>query len=82
MGKLFISEVPGHEGDCLPTWLNPWGCRFMGRIDGGVTGFFKKAVKRRYLPGYKKTGAEFHGLIRFGTGVVISTEWDNDDDEC
>lgn len=51
----------------------------MGRIDGGVTGFFKKAVKRKWLPGYKKVGDEFHGLIRFNTHEVVSTEWDSDD---
>lgn len=57
------SKVPGHEGRCVPTWLNR--NQVCHRLDGGVTGFFKLTPTFLGLP-VRKVGEEFHGIIKDG----------------
>jgi hypothetical protein len=64
---ILESRVPGHEGECAPTWLNRNS--ICNRIDGGVSGFFRSIVRGRWFK--RLVGREFHGLIR--DGVVYST---------
>lgn len=71
LGPTLVSAVPGHEGQCRPTWTNSGGGLF-ARLDGGVTGFFRRVHRIRHLPGQWPYGPEFHGIIR--DGVVYSTE--------
>jgi hypothetical protein len=55
-----LSQVPGFEGKCTPTWLNT--NTVDNRMDGGVTGFFKLTKKVLFFT--IKTGEEFHGIIK------------------
>jgi hypothetical protein len=65
------SAVPEHEGQCRPTWTNtPGGLNH--RLDGGLSGFFRRVRRLPRLPGLWPYGPEFHGIIR--GGVVYSTE--------
>jgi len=70
MDKGIISIVPGYYGYCKPTWLNK--NRFYNMADGGVSGYFKKVTKKFGV--YWKTGKEFHGIIKYGTWFVQTTE--------
>lgn len=60
--KLYLtSRVPLREGPCVHTWLNR--NQIYNRLDGGVTGFFRRVKLWRGIPLYK-TGPEFHGIIK------------------
>ena len=62
------SKVENHEGPCVPVWVNQnQVCR---RIDGGVTGFFRR-VRLIFGVPLCKTGKEFHGIIK--TGRIVET---------
>ncbi|MCP4493152.1 MAG: hypothetical protein GY820_38510 [Gammaproteobacteria bacterium] len=68
------SRVEGFKGRCKPTWLNT--NQIHNRIDVGITGFFRLIktiwIFKPYIGFNKKSGKEFHGIIR--GGVVYTTE--------
>jgi hypothetical protein len=70
-GPIYQSRVKGHEGDCVATWTNVPGGLFH-RLDGYVTGFFRRVESRWWWPGVLKVGPEFHGAIV--GGKIYSTE--------
>ena len=64
--KTLNSVVPGHEGECTPTWVNRY--KILNRMDDGVSGFFKR-VNVDTILGFTfkfRYGNEFHGVIRNG----------------
>ena len=65
--RLF-SKVKGHEGPCIPVWLNENPIYRFARQ--GQSGFFRKV--RRVLWVNFRYGPEFHGVIREGGLVVPS----------
>jgi hypothetical protein len=66
--KYINSTVKGHEGPCIPTWLNH--NQIYNRLDGGVTGFFRLVIRYKGI-NICRTGPEFHGMIK--NGEVVST---------
>ena len=67
---ILESKVSGHEGPCTPTWLNRNYFDF--REAKGVTGFFRSVHNSGHSFFYRKTGPEFHGIIK--EGCVYTTE--------
>jgi hypothetical protein len=67
---MLTSEVPQHEGLCVPVWVNNNQVHF--RLTGACTGFFRKARRIAGLPLVWLVGPEFHGFIR--EFKVLSTE--------
>lgn len=69
--KPMTSTVPGHEGLCVPVWLN------LNSIDrwqsGAYTGFFRAARRVPVLGLYRPSGPEFQGYIK-QNGTVATTE--------
>ena len=59
---MLTSIVPGHEGPCKPVWVNR--NVLLRRLDGGVTGFFRRVELRLWGLVAIKTGPEFHGIVR------------------
>lgn len=70
MTIYLTSNVPEHQGPCVPTWLNR--NQVCQRMDGGVSGFFKRVRLWHGIP-LCKQGEEFHGIIKWGSNVVEST---------
>ena len=68
------SEVSGHEGPAIATWLNQSRVPGLGCDHRGVTGFFR--LCRRLAPGiYWTFGPEFHGMVPYRRPTtIISTE--------
>ena len=63
------SKVNDREGACVPVWLNRnQVCR---RLDGGVSGFFRRVRLVMGVPLYK-FGEEFHGIVKDGRTVVTT----------
>jgi hypothetical protein len=58
---MFKSIVPGHEGPCDSTWINE--NIVLRRLDGGISGFFRKVKNVWWWPFTIKFGPEFHGII-------------------
>lgn len=73
MKPIMNSKVPGHMGKCKPVWINP--NRMCHRADGGVTGYFKNVIPKKFLgiQYNKMIGEEFHGII-WDDGNIYSTE--------
>lgn len=67
--RVLFSKVSGHEGLCIPTWVN--SSQIDLRTSGLLTGFFKNVYKNRFGM-IVKYGEEFHGHIR--NGKVYTTE--------
>jgi len=69
--KNLTSIVSGHEGLCIPIWLN--GNKVTSRLDGGITGYFKNLGTYTFLglTFHYRMGNEFHGIIK--GGIVSST---------
>lgn len=69
--SLMRSEVPGHRGPCMPTWVNP---EFLCHaVDGGVTGYFRRCWRIGGFA-YIGFGPAFHGIVRpMQPGLVCST---------
>lgn len=60
--RPFISEVPEHQGPCVPVWVN--GNMVDYRLTGAFTGFFRSASRIFGLPLVWLSGPEFHGYVR------------------
>lgn len=69
----FKSIVPDHKDSCFFTWRNE--NQIDNRLDGGVSGFFRKA-ESTFIPWvYKLSGKEFHGIVMYWRpDTVQSTE--------
>lgn len=71
---MLMSIVPGHTGYCEAVWVNR--NEVLQRLDGGVTGDFRKVVVKSWWPFYVRTGPVFHGIVRNrNPGVVEPTSW-------
>jgi hypothetical protein len=64
------SKVPGYVGQCVPVWVNDNSV--CNRLDGGISGFFRLVRHRWY--GRQKYGDEFHGIVREGLEVEMTSK--------
>lgn len=69
---LMESDVPNHKGPCLLTWANR--NQIDNRLDGGISGFFRKAEPTIISWVYRMTGTEFHGIVFWNTIIVKTTK--------
>lgn len=71
--RTLNSKVYGHEGDCIPVWVNR--NVVCNSADGGIAGFFRQA--KTIIPGflYQLKGEEFHGIIRSYLDEDGSSSW-------
>ena len=60
--RAFTSEVPDHQGPCMPVWVNKNQIDYM--LSGAFTGFFRRARRVAGLPLVWLSGPEFHGYVR------------------
>jgi hypothetical protein len=61
MKKLYVSNVLGHKGPCVATWINTNEIDRRFGNGGYYSGYFKLIRLHGFL--WRKIGPEFHGFI-------------------